>query len=111
MRETNALLKKREDDREETSSTGIQGFTICLIGHLFDTKGLNEVLNACEEYDVHFRVVDWDVGLNVTSQTQVTIQVMSLNDTMLDESRARIDEICKKLEIKVVPATGPAYDE
>ena len=36
---------------------------------------------------------------------------MSLNDTMLDQSRARIDEICKKLDIKVVPATGPAYDE
>ena len=67
MRETNALLQKREDDRSETSSTGIQGFTICLIGHLFDTKGLSEVLDACEEYDVHFRVVDWDVGLNVSS--------------------------------------------
>jgi len=82
-----------------------------LIGHLFDTNGFNQVLNACEEMDVQFRIIEWEIGLNIHQHTQVTVQVMSVNDTALDEAKAKVEEICKQFEIKIVPATGPAYDE
>ena len=49
LREANELVAKKSD---KASSAGMQGYTLCLIGHLFDTNGFNKVLNACEEMDV-----------------------------------------------------------
>ena len=62
LREANELVAKQSD---KASSAGMQGYTLCLIGHLFDTNGFNKVLNACEEMDVQFRIIEWEIGMNV----------------------------------------------
>ena len=39
LREANEMVTKRSD--KDPSSAGMQGYTLCLIGHLFDTNGFN----------------------------------------------------------------------
>lgn len=46
-------------------SNNLQGFTICLSGHLFDTQAFNQCLNCCESNGVNFRVIEWNVGNSV----------------------------------------------
>ena len=47
--------------------------TLTIGGHLFDTKGFNNVLDMCEKYKVQFRVTNWDIGNNMNSPSQVSL--------------------------------------
>lgn len=50
---------------EANESSNLQGFTLCLQGHLFDTQAFNLCLNACEDNGVNFRVIEWVIGNSV----------------------------------------------
>ena len=63
LREANEAVAARSDG--ESESMNLQGFTVNLQGHLFDTQAFNLCLNACEEDGVNFRVVEWVVGNSV----------------------------------------------
>ena len=58
LREANEKLVKEDS----TSSVGMQGFTLRLEGHLFDSGVFNKSINYCEEKGIHFRVVTWEIG-------------------------------------------------
>lgn len=62
LREANEAVAAANEANE---STGLQGFTICLEGHLFDTQAFNSCLNACEDSGVNFRIIEWSVGNSV----------------------------------------------
>jgi hypothetical protein len=49
-------------EQHDSSSVGMQGFTLRLEGHLFDTGVFNKSINYCEEKGIHFRVVSWEIG-------------------------------------------------
>lgn len=42
--------------------------TLKLKGHLFDTKCFNKCIDICQNHDVQFKVVNWDIG-NLTEQS------------------------------------------
>jgi len=89
----------------------LQGFTICLIGHLFDTQAFNQTINACEENGVNFRVIEWAVGNSTQSQTSVSIQCISEHEHALDTTRAAIQTICDACGVRITEASGPAFDK
>lgn len=89
----------------------VQGFTICLSGHLFDSQAFNQCLNACEEHGVNFRVIEWNVGNSVNQETSVSIQCISENEQALDAARANIERICTQFEVTITEASGPAFDK
>lgn len=62
LREANEAVAGKGDGVE---SNNLQGFTICLSGHLFDTQAFNQCLNCCESNGVNFRVIEWSVGNSV----------------------------------------------
>jgi len=55
-------LNDRLKDDESSSSVGMQGFTLQLVGHLFDKKIFNRILDMFENHGVTFRVVSWQFG-------------------------------------------------
>jgi len=71
LREANEAVAAKADGASE--SMNVQGFTICLSGHLFDSQAFNQCLNACEEHGVNFRVIEWNVGNSVNQETSVSI--------------------------------------
>ena len=97
-------------DRSDAESSGCQGFTVCLMGHLFDTQAFNECLNACEAHCVNFRIVAWAIGNNVDQDSSVTIQCISADEAALESSRGKIDEICGTNGVRVISASGPEFD-
>ena len=60
LREANEAVAAANGGDNE--SLNLQGFTLCLSGHLFDTQAFNLCLNACEENGVNFRVIEWAIG-------------------------------------------------
>ena len=89
----------------------LQGFTICLNGHLFDTQAFNQCLNACEEQGVNFRVIEWAIGNSVAMETSVSIQCISEAEHALDAARQSIDRICAQFEVRITEASGPSFDK
>lgn len=69
LREANEAAK----GKEESESNNVQGFAVCLIGHLFDTQTFNQVIDACEMHDVNFRIIEWNVGNCQHQETSVSI--------------------------------------
>lgn len=59
--------------RSESESNNLQGFTICLIGHLFDKNAFTKCIDACEENGVNFRVIEWAIGNSTNQETSVSI--------------------------------------
>ena len=72
-----------------------------MTGHLFDTKGFNPIIDLCEENEVIFRVVEWELGFSKDRETSVTIQCISHIEQALDETKEQIEKFCKEVNIKV----------
>ena len=110
LREANEMIARRSDGGG-MSSHGVQGFTINLTGHLFDTKVFNSCLDICEQNGVNFRVVEWSVGNSVNQETSVTIQCLGFDEHALDDTHIKIIKVCEAENVTVKNATGPSYDK
>jgi len=69
LREANEKLEKMSD----RDSHGMQGFTLKLTGHLFDTKVFNTAIDCCEEQGIIFRVASWELGCDSSTATEVVL--------------------------------------
>ena len=65
MREANEAVSEKTD----TESFNLQGFTVCLIGHLFDNHSFSKCIDACEQNGVNFRVIEWAIGQSENQET------------------------------------------
>lgn len=63
LREANEKLASMSDK----DSVGMQGFTLKLTGHLFDTKVFNKAIDLCEEQGIIFRVASWELGCDLNT--------------------------------------------
>ena len=109
LREANEAVAAANGGDNE--SLNLQGFTLCLSGHLFDTQAFNLCLNACEENGVNFRVIEWAIGNTEQQETSVSIQAMSQNEQALDTARGKVNSICLEHGVTITEASGPAYDK
>ena len=111
IQQLRALNERAAKQDSDGSSIGAQAFTLQLTGHLFDTKGFNKIIDLCEENDVLFRVVEWELGFSRDHETSVTIQCISHMEHALDITKEQIEKFCKDANIKVQPAVGPDIDK
>ena len=51
--------------------------TLGLEGHLFDTKCFNNCIDICEQNQVQFKIVGWDLGINSKDVSKVQITMMA----------------------------------
>lgn len=72
LREANELIAAKSAGGD-SESVGLQGFTIMLTGHMFDTQAFNKIIDACEKHGVTFRVIEWEIGMSIIQETRVTI--------------------------------------
>jgi hypothetical protein len=89
----------------------MQGFTLKLTGHLFDTGAFNKSIDLCEAEGIVFRVVSWELGCNGASSTEVTLQGLSVNEEALSKAEAEIIKVCEAAGIKTEKAKGPDFDK
>jgi len=82
-----------------------------MTGHLFDTKCFNETIDLCEQAGVLARVVQWEIGFSVESESSATLQCIGEHEPALDELFAQIEKLCKTKNVKLEPASGPAIDK
>jgi len=100
MREANEAVK----ENTESESNNLQGYTVCLIGHLFDNHSFSKCIDACEQNGVNFRVIEWAIGQSENQETQVTIQCIAEHEPALDASRERLSAICAENGVRMVDA-------
>ena len=110
LREANEMVAARSEGGD-SQSLGLQGFTVMLTGHLFDTQAFNKTIDCCERHGVNFRVIEWEIGNSNIQQTRVTIQCISMDEPALDSTREEIEAICEEENVKVQPANGPSFDK
>lgn len=96
LREANEKMAEQHD----SSSVGMQGFTLRLEGHLFDTGVFNKSINYCEEKGIHFRVVSWEIGTSGQSETLVVLQGLSMDEESLYDAENKIISMCGEHNIK-----------
>lgn len=96
LRELNAHIH----DDESSSSLGMQGFTLQLLGHLFDKQIFNKILDVFESRGINFRVVSWNFGQTTLDKTTVVMQGLSMNEEELYKVESEIIEFCKSEEVK-----------
>ena len=98
-------------EQHDSSSVGMQGFTLRLEGHLFDTGVFNKSINVCEEKGIHFRVVSWEIGTSGQSETLVVLQGLSMDEEGLYDSEGEIIKMCVENLIKWERVKGPSYEK
>lgn len=84
--------------------------TVSLCGHLFDTKCFNNVIDLCEENQVQFKVIGWDIGNFSNTTSSVTIQMMTSDTEALNTVMDKIEETAEKLNINITTGTEQEVD-
>ena len=75
LRVYNAKLRAEEEVAEEEKQQEDQKWIFELHGHLFDKMLFNKTLDVLEKAGLHYRVLQWEVGLTVSEQSQVSLEV------------------------------------
>ena len=104
-------LNERLNEDESSSSVGMQGFTLQLVGHLFDKRIFNRILDMFENNGVTFRVVSWQFGQTTQDETSVVMQGLCMNEDYLYKVEQEIIEFCASEEVKCKPVKGPSYEQ
>ena len=107
LRQANEKLVRDAD----TDSTNMQGFTLELNGHLFDSGLFNKSIDHCEKMGITFRVVAWDIGCDKDSDTAVTLQGLGSNEDALYAAEAEIIKMAETTGVKWARVKGPDYDK
>jgi alpha-aminoadipic semialdehyde synthase len=79
LRAANESIKKLKgfETKEPTMKKAQSFTTLKFKGHLFDTKGINEIFDILEKYQLHFRVLEINIGQSPAEMTTAFIQVFS----------------------------------
>lgn len=75
--------------------------TLQLIGHLFDTHCFNRAIDACEQQEVQFRVLNLELGLTEDSPSKVAIQIMCKDKNALNAALDSINLIAEQCKVKL----------
>lgn len=104
------VLNERLKDDESSSSVGMQGFTLQLVGHLFDKRIFNRILDMFENNGVTFRVVSWEFGQTTQDETSVVMQGLCMQEDYLYKVESEIIQFCASEEVKCNQVKGPSYE-
>jgi len=99
-------LKQIKDEIESTKpSHGLKRvasyMTVEIIGHLFDMNVMPLILDALEELNTQFRVLEWNVGQNKDEKTTVSLQIFCKNKAVFEECFEKLFEIAGKFDVDI----------
>ena len=84
-----------------TMNMSLVKLTITIGGHLFDTKGFNNVLDMCEKYNIKFKVTNWDIGNNTDSPSQVSIALTTDDRALMNDCIKEIKKIADHCQLEL----------
>ena len=109
LREINEKIKAAQPGTTPLSEKKKSGLkrnmslmTLTLEGHLFDTKGFNNVIDMCEQYKIQFRVINWDIGNYNDAPSKVAIQMMAKDKTNLNDCIDEIEKIAELCKLDLI---------
>lgn len=106
-------MKQIKEAQKKTSSLrrGHRFATVVFNGHLFDTKFFNNLIDILEENSIDFRVIEWEVGNQSSSASQVTLQLFAKNAESMDKAKDKIEHLAAQKKVEIFEGTGPAFEE
>ena len=97
VRRTSFIVQKKKGMMKQVGS-----FTqIYLMGHLFDSLAINDVLNTLETQDMQFNFVTWNVGRDQKNKSKICLQVYSKNAEKFDLAMNKLQEIAIKKNFEI----------
>lgn len=90
---------------------GMSFSTLVIIGHLFDTKFFNITVDILEKNNVKFRVIEWEIGNDAVTNSQVTLQLLASDHGSLDNAIDMIESASSKLGIEIQEGQGPEFTD
>lgn len=103
LRQTREELKHKKGFHPKEVMKKTKSFTTLKIsGHLFDTKGINEIFDALEKSGMKFRVIELNLGQNKDSNSYAFLQVFSGEDEKFLEAIEEIYALGEKHNFEIV---------
>jgi len=101
--EKEAQQKQYEEELGEKKGIprNLSMVTLSLKGHLFDTKCFNKCIDICEEHQVQFKVINWDIGNLNKEQSAVSLQMISKEKALLAEALDKIEEVADQCQVEL----------
>lgn len=97
--------------KTSTLRRGMRFTTVVFTGHLFDTQFFNRIVEILNEFDLDFRIIEWEVGNSSTSPSTVTVQIVAQNPESMDKAIDLVEKECEKHNVKVYEGSGPGYED
>jgi len=72
-----------------------------LLGHLFDTKAINQIFDYLEEFKVNFRVLELEIGQNNDQTSSAYLQIFTKSRENFNDVLDTIYEIGEKYAIDI----------
>jgi len=107
LRKLNELQKKEDEEIKEMKreSKGLKrsiSFTsLCISGHIFDTKFFNDTLDILESADTSFRVMNLTCGQREDEESSATLQIFSHDILKLNNALEKLHEAAESLPVKI----------
>lgn len=115
LRRKNELEKKEEQEilemRSKPKKKGLKrsmSFTsLCISGHIFDTKFFNDTLDILEAAKANFVVLNMRIGQREGEESSVSLQIFSHDPMRFNTALDKIYELSEGLDVKITKT----YDE
>lgn len=107
LRKYNEMQKREEQEIKElkTKSKGLKravSFTsICLSGHIFDTRFFNDAIDLLEAAKASFRILNIKWGQREEEESSATLQIFSHDVWKLNNALDRLHELADGLPVKI----------
>jgi ACT domain-containing protein len=115
LRKLNELQKKEEQEilemRSAPKKKGLKrsmSFTsLCISGHIFDTRFFNDTLDILETAKANFVVLNMRIGQREEEESSASLQIFSHDTMRFNTALDKIYELAEGLPVKITKT----YDE
>jgi ACT domain-containing protein len=108
LRKLNELQKKEEQEEKEIEQKKPKGLkrsisftSLCISGHIFDTKFFNDTLDILESAKANFRILNMNCGQREDEESSATLQIFSHDVMRLNNAIDRLYEAAQDQPVKI----------
>lgn len=102
LRKANEEMKhKTMFHKKMPEKKNLSFISLKLMGHLFDTKAINQIFDYLEEHGVNFRVLELEIGQSNDELSSAYLQIFSKNRDNFNNALDTIYEIGEKYALKI----------
>jgi len=102
LRKANEEMKhKTMFSKKMPEKKNLSFISLKLMGHLFDTKAINQIFDYLEEHGVNFRVLELEIGQNNDQSSSAYLQIFSKDRENFNSALDIIYEIGDKFQLTI----------